>query len=37
MREAVLVDEFVDSSEDILMARDVIEGVWAVLLNPGLR
>jgi len=33
--EAVGFDEADDCREDVLMARDVFEGVGAVLLNPG--
>lgn len=35
MGEAVAVDEFVDGCEDVVVARDVVKGVGAVLFDPG--
>ena len=37
MGEAVLVDEFVDGSENVLVTGDVVESVWSVFLDPSLR
>lgn len=34
MRQSVLFDESVDRDEDVLMARDIVEGVRAVFLDP---
>lgn len=36
MWKAVRVDELVDGSEDVLVARDVVEGDWAILFDPVL-
>lgn len=37
MGKAVLVDEFVNGSENVLVAGDVVESVWSVFLDPILR
>lgn len=34
MGEAVGVDKLVDGGQDVVMARDIFEGVWAVLFDP---
>jgi hypothetical protein len=35
VRKAVGVDEFVDGSEDVLVAGDIVEGYGSVLLDPA--
>ncbi len=35
MGQSVVFHESVDRCEDILVAGDVVESVWPVLLDPG--
>lgn len=36
MGEAVLIDKFIDGSKDVLMTRDIIEGIRTVFLDPDI-